>query len=150
MRRPLVIYDFATAPFLISLNMRKIWFSFFISECSKDKNSNIVYVISFFKLYLIQTALYGVILLSISDCKSYCFLSFFPGKATDFFFFQFSVFFSQGPVTFFCVLILASRYSNVSACAFTFVPLLYIFSSLLYKTGIKTNLRDRRTMKRIT
>jgi len=28
MRRPLVIYDFATAPFWISLYMRKIWFSF--------------------------------------------------------------------------------------------------------------------------
>ncbi len=28
MRRPLVIYDFATAPSWISLNMRKIWFSF--------------------------------------------------------------------------------------------------------------------------
>ncbi len=27
-RRPLVIYDFATAPFSISLYMRKIWFSF--------------------------------------------------------------------------------------------------------------------------
>ncbi len=31
MRRPLVIYDFATAPFWISLYMNKIWFSFFIS-----------------------------------------------------------------------------------------------------------------------
>ena len=28
MRRPLVTYDFATAPFWISLYMRKIWFSF--------------------------------------------------------------------------------------------------------------------------
>jgi hypothetical protein len=28
MRRPLVIYDFATAPFWISLYMRKILFSF--------------------------------------------------------------------------------------------------------------------------
>ncbi len=27
MRRPLVIYDLATAPFWISLNMRKLWFS---------------------------------------------------------------------------------------------------------------------------
>ncbi len=32
MRRPLVIYDFATAPFWISLYMRKIWFSF-LSVC---------------------------------------------------------------------------------------------------------------------
>jgi hypothetical protein len=31
MRRPLVIYDYATAPFWISLYMRKIWFSFYIS-----------------------------------------------------------------------------------------------------------------------
>jgi hypothetical protein len=31
MRRPLVIYDFATAPFWISLYMRTILFSFFIS-----------------------------------------------------------------------------------------------------------------------
>ncbi len=30
-RRPLVIYDFATAPLWISLYMRKLWFSFFIS-----------------------------------------------------------------------------------------------------------------------
>ncbi len=29
MRRPLVIYDFATAPFWISSYMRKIWFSFY-------------------------------------------------------------------------------------------------------------------------
>ncbi len=29
MRRPLVIYDSATAPFLISLYMRKIWLSFY-------------------------------------------------------------------------------------------------------------------------
>ncbi len=33
MRRPLVIYDFATAPFCISLYMRKIWFSF-LSVCT--------------------------------------------------------------------------------------------------------------------
>ncbi len=32
-RRPLVIYDFATAPFWISLYMRKIWLSF-LSVCS--------------------------------------------------------------------------------------------------------------------
>ncbi len=32
MRRPLVIYDFATAPFWISLYMRKIWFLFY--QCS--------------------------------------------------------------------------------------------------------------------
>ncbi len=32
MRRPLVIYDFATAPLWISLYMRKIWFSF-LSVC---------------------------------------------------------------------------------------------------------------------
>ncbi len=31
-RRPLVIYDFATDPFSVSLYMRKIWFYFFISE----------------------------------------------------------------------------------------------------------------------
>jgi hypothetical protein len=31
MRKPLVIYVFATAPFWISLYMRKIWFSFFTS-----------------------------------------------------------------------------------------------------------------------
>ncbi len=30
MRRPLVIYDFATAPFWISLYLRKIWFSFLL------------------------------------------------------------------------------------------------------------------------
>ncbi len=30
MRRPLVIHDFATAPFWISLCMRKIWFSFLL------------------------------------------------------------------------------------------------------------------------
>ncbi len=30
MWRPLVIYDFATAPFWISLHIRKIWFSFLI------------------------------------------------------------------------------------------------------------------------
>jgi hypothetical protein len=29
MKRPLVIYDFATAPFWITLYMRKIWFSFY-------------------------------------------------------------------------------------------------------------------------
>ncbi len=29
MRRPLLIYDFATAPLWISLYMRKIWFSFY-------------------------------------------------------------------------------------------------------------------------
>jgi hypothetical protein len=32
MRRPLVIYDFATAPYWISLYMKKIWFSFY--QCS--------------------------------------------------------------------------------------------------------------------
>ncbi len=41
-RRPLVIYDFATSPFWISLYMRKIWFSFF--QC-----------ISVFPLYLLVT-----------------------------------------------------------------------------------------------
>ncbi len=34
MRRPLVICDFATAPFWISLYMRKIWFSFLSVHCS--------------------------------------------------------------------------------------------------------------------
>ncbi len=32
MRRSLVIYDFATAPFWISLYMRKIWFLFISAE----------------------------------------------------------------------------------------------------------------------
>ncbi len=35
MGRPLIIYDFATAPFWISLNMRKIWFPF-LSVYSKN------------------------------------------------------------------------------------------------------------------
>jgi hypothetical protein len=37
MRRPLAIYDFATAPFWISLYMRKILFSFLSVYCCKDK-----------------------------------------------------------------------------------------------------------------
>jgi hypothetical protein len=34
MRRPLVIFGFATAPYWISLYMRNIFFSFFISACA--------------------------------------------------------------------------------------------------------------------
>ncbi len=37
MRRPLVIYDFATAPLWISLYMKKIWFLFY--QCSKYKKT---------------------------------------------------------------------------------------------------------------
>ncbi len=37
MRKYLVIYDFATAPFQISLYMRRIFFSFLISvDCGMD------------------------------------------------------------------------------------------------------------------
>ncbi len=36
---PLVIYDFATAPFWISLNMRKIWFFFISVTCHRPPDS---------------------------------------------------------------------------------------------------------------
>ncbi len=38
LRRPLVIYDFATAPFWISLYMRKILFSFY--SCYRENSYN--------------------------------------------------------------------------------------------------------------
>ncbi len=45
MRRPLVIYDFATAPLWISLYMRKIWFSFLsVRRCNHTARSQLLYV----------------------------------------------------------------------------------------------------------
>ncbi len=40
LRRPLVIYDFATAPFRISLYMRKILFIFLLVQWCRRHNTN--------------------------------------------------------------------------------------------------------------
>ncbi len=42
-RRPLVIYDFASAPFWISLYMRNILFSFFISVLLGPRDKRAAY-----------------------------------------------------------------------------------------------------------
>ncbi len=44
MKRPLVIYDFATAPFRISQYMRKIWFSF-LSVCSRKSPDHGLWIV---------------------------------------------------------------------------------------------------------
>ncbi len=50
MRRPLVIYDFATdPPFWISLHMRKVWFSF-LSVCLLSSILSMLLTASFFSL----------------------------------------------------------------------------------------------------
>ncbi len=57
MRRPLVIYDFATAPFWISLYMRKIWFSFLFFLLPKPAHKFIYCSIRIY--YLVFTGNYS-------------------------------------------------------------------------------------------